>query len=363
MSVLLINAKISLLGFFWAVSVTFLILACLFCLFIILRRVLRNKYQVKSMVQAEKFRAHLSERLAKTIDDPGEDDPLMDDPEIIDEFPSHIEQATEVLLHYFRTLRGKKYERLQKLVSNSELEAHIIKSCREGTRGVRMRAVQTLSYLNTQDSLEVIFSQLESRDKYIRLTAARCLVRRKADFFLNQIIESLSDAFPNRPQILGGILAGFGTGITPALESHIQESNNDVVIAGCLEALIQIMPHETSLDLIGLMDHPSDLVRAAALSLSEVTSHQGGADPLRMGLKDDAMSVKIKAAKLACTHRRADLTSELYKLSSDPELWVRYWALRAIWMTGKSGRQFVDTLRQSNATAADVALEMRSGYV
>ena len=107
----------------------------------------------------------------------------------------------------------------------------------------------------------------------------------------------------------------------------------------------------------------SESVRSAALALSAVVEHESAVDPLRLGLQDEAISVKITAAKMACNLRRKDLTADLYKLANDPVMWVRYWAFRAIWMSGQAGQKFVSTLATSQKMAEQVSLEMRSGYV
>jgi len=72
---------------------------------------------------------------------------------------------------------------------------------------------------------------------------------------------------------------------------------------------------------------------------------------------------KIRSAKIACFLKRSDLISEFYALTDSPVMWLRYWSMRAIWASGKQGEQFVNSLKSANPMAADVALEMESGYV
>jgi len=354
MSVLPTNADFSLLSLFWGVSMLFLGVSFLLCLAIILRRILRNQKASKRKRQKADFQLYINEIINKDI---STDRNLLGAPDC------HIQDMTDVFLHYFRTLRGKKLEYLQDLISQSDIESRIIHSSYKGIRGSRMRAVRTLSYLNTQSSLQVIFENLSSNDKYVRLTAARCLVRRKGFCFLSDIINACNEAFPNDYQILAGILAAFGTDIIEPLENLIRRSNDSVVKTACLEALILIMPPFSSLDFEALMQDENETVRAAALSLSAIVDHEGIIEPLLLGLQDQALPVKIRAVKIACKLKRSDVTPQLYQLSTDPAMWVRYWALRAIWVTGQSGQQFVNSLIKTNPMAANVALEMKSGYV
>ena len=188
------------------------------------------------------------------------------------------------------------------------------------------------------------------------------MVRRGSLCYLAAIIDRLSEAFPQDFKIIADIIAGFGTDSVEILENYILRTDNNIIKASCLEALILIMPAQTSVQFEELMKNESDSVRAAALSLSEVTTHNQAVDPLVLGLRDEAVSVKIRAAKLACTVKRTDIMADLYKLTSDPIMWVRYWALRAIWMSGPAGQKFIESLSKSNIMAGNVALEMKSGY-
>ena len=352
MSVLLTSARFELLGLFWAIALLFLGLSFLICLGILIRRIFRNRQAKFRENQKENFQTYVVNL-------------VRDAPEIIhfrDMPECHIEDVTDIFLHYFQTLKGTKKETLQDMISGSGLEAEIVTSTKTGTRGVRMRAVRVLSYLETQKSLQVIFDSLNSDDKYVRLTAIRSLVKRKAVFFLDDIIESCLEAFPEDYKLLASILSDFGDEIVEPLEKIIQTSKNDILITACLETLILLMPMQTSLNFERLMNSSSQNVRAAALSLSAITKHDNKVNPLLMGLRDRSTQVKIRAAKITNNFKRADLTSELFELSSDPVMWVRYWALRGIWVSGASGQKLVTSMT-TNPMAENVALEMRSGYV
>lgn len=357
MLVSLINASSNLLSLFWAVSFLLLGVSLLLCLVIIIRRAICNRISTRRETQKNAFQAYLSNVMKDAPEHTLKEQGLRNAP------ACHIMDMTDVFLHHFRTLKGKKNEYLQDMISDSGIEAQIIKSTYKGIRGIRMRAVRTLSYLNSQTSLQVIFNNLSSDDKYVRLTAARCLVRRKAIFFLNPIIDSCIEAFPQDFKLLAGILAGFGNDMIEPLEDFVRQSDNNVIKTACLEAVITIMPPKTSLDLGTLMESSDKTVRAATLALSAIVKHPDTSDPLLLGLKDDATLVKLRAIKIAYKLKRPDLTPELYKLTSDPIMWVRYWALRAIWVTGHSGQKFIATLAKTNPMAANVSLEMSSGYV
>lgn len=354
MLVSLTSANISLLSLFWGLTLSFLAISILLCFAIVMRRMWRNKRDV----QKEKEKAALQAFLSLALKKPG------DWEHDISKAPRcETSEMAAVFLHYFRTLKGEKLEFLQDMISGSVWEETLIDNTYKGIRGVRMRCLRTLSYLESQGSLQVIFDNLASDDKYVRLTAARCLVRRKSFCYLGPIIESLREAFPQDYKILAGILAKFGLESAGTLEAYISRTQDSFVRAACLEALILIMPAKTSLDLEALMTDESDHVRAAALSLSATAEHDHKVDPLRLGLQDEAISVKIRAAKIACNVRRPDITSDLYKLSNDPVMWVRYWALRAIWMSGQAGQKFVTSLSKTQNMAQKVTREMRSGYV
>ena len=352
MSDLPTNASIDLLGAIWILSLFMLGAALLLCFAITLRRWLRNRLMARRDTQRAVFETYITALLNAENDAPRLERPAC-----------HVEDIADVLLHYFRTVRGHRLERLRDFISEMDLEARIIESSQTGIRGTRMRALRVLAYLETQNSLQVIFDNLTSQDRYVRLTAARGLVERKGLFYLGTIIEACASAYPEDYRLLAGILADFGQDAVDPLETLVRQTDQSKVRTAALEALVLIMPPRTTLDLGVLMTDPDENVRASALSLSGVSDHNSQAEPLLLGLKDTAISVKIRAAKMACERRRTDVTEQLFSLSSDPVMWVRYWALRAIWVSGQSGEKFVDSLSRTNPTAADVALEMRAGYV
>lgn len=270
------------------------------------------------------------------------------------------------MLNFFRTVRGNRAEHLSNLVSGSVLERRLIKATRKGTRGYRMRALQVLSYLDTEQSLSVVRQHLKSRNRYERLTAARVLTRRKSYRDFSSIVASLSSAFPRRTDLLAEVIVNFGPEIQPALEAVFRRSRRTRVKVACLDGLKRLAPARTSLNLSELMEDNAPKVRAAAVSLSAICEDSGGSDLLLDGLADEATSVKISSAKVACKVSRPDTAPLLYKLSQDSSFWVRYWAVRAMWGLGKTGEQMVASIAGSNdagsVMATNVIREMEAAH-
>ncbi len=324
------------------------------CALIIVRRVGLNHRLAERERHKAAFRAALGEHFSRSHSAP-------DDPVLAASFPDcHVSDMSDVLLHHLRVLRGTQAEQLRQLVTDQGWEQRIARSTKSGTRGARMRALRVLSYLETSESLRLIHEHLDAKQPYVRLTAARALVRRDATMFLGHIVASYSDVFPDQVKGLAELLSGFGAKITDDLEEMAERTDRPVVLAASLEALIMNPPRRVRLDLCALMNHLSDDVRAAACALSCVSEHPGAGDPLRMGLKDDAPKVRLRAAKAACENRESGFVGELYALARDPIFWARYWAFRAIWATGDAGRQFVESCAKREPMAADVSLEMRA---
>lgn len=354
MSALLINIDISLLALFWTVAISLIGISVCLCLTLTARRYLRNSFKNNTLREQSKLETLLNLALTQggfVLNDASFE-------------ASDSSVFNEVLLRYYRTLDGKRADTLRHITQTIDIEPQIRESTQTGTIGRRMEAMQVLSYLNSQSSLLSIHEGLSSPKKYIRLTAARCLTRRRADIFIDDIIHSISTAFPDDPELLADILFRFGPHITSTLQTYIETHDNSCVKAACLEALVLIMPAQTSLDFDALLEDPDERVRAAATSLSAVTAHNTKEEILIKALSDSSTKVKIRAAKLAHSARRTDTISPLFNMTQDPLLWVRYWSIKAIWNTGRQGKKLVETMSRGDDAASrmarEVSLECRS---
>lgn len=348
------NADFSLLNIIWTASILFFAVSVFLCVWMTVRRIHRNRARITNEKQEHDLRAYFAQ-IVNTRPSPQE---------AVDHMPPcSASVLSKVLLHYFRTLKGSGFVYVQTLVCETNLERIVARATNYGISGRRARALKVLSYLPSKRSRPVIYKRLSSRNKYVRITAARGLVRRNALDCLDAIIESVSTAFPNNIALLATIIKDFGADVVEPLERRVLRGESDMIRAACLEALVMLMPARTSLDLTYLATHPDNRVRAAALSLSAVSLHAGDTDPISASLRDPSVKVKIRAAKIACDSKRKDITSELFGLADDPVMWVRYWALKAIWRSGRTGRKFVTSLTETNQTAARLVKELQSGYV
>ena len=340
------------------VTAAFLAVSILLCLFLYIRRFRRNYLD---RVRARHNHTY-DELINRVLSNAGDDEAQ----NALLRFRGRSTALARSMLNVFRTVRGSRAQYLSELVSGSVLEKRLIKATRKGTRGYRMRALQVLSYLETERSLEVVRRHLQSRNRYERLTAARALTRRKSYKDFASIISSLSAAFPRRTDLLAEVIVNFGPEIQPALEAVFRQSRRTRVRVACLDGLRRLAPANTSLDLSLLMEDPSDAVRDAAISLSAICDDTSQSDLLLKGLADEAIAVKISAAKVASAVSRPDTAPLLYRLSQDPSFWVRYWAVRAMWGLGKTGQQMVASIARSNddgaAMAANVAREMEAAH-
>jgi len=348
MSDLLKNIDFSLNVVLWMISLSMLVISFFICLLLCLRRIYRNRINIKRLDKQSNFESSLNLALKSDINAINSSTFNVDDPTIIN----------EVLLKYFRMLAGERVNTLRTIIQYLKIEKQIQESTKSGTTGRRMEAMQILSYLQSQASLLTIHEGLFSSNKYIRLTAARCLTRRKADIYIDDIIYYINSAFPNEEKLLADILFRFGPRITDILEAYANFDCNDCIKAASLEALVLIMPPKTSLDINNLLENPDEKIRAAALSLSDVTTHGSKNDILIKALDDSSIKVKIRAAKIAYNTRRIDTISPLFQLAQHPMLWVRYWSIKAIWNTGRQGRKLIETMGRGNDPSARMAREV-----
>jgi len=331
----------------WILSISFMTASVIACAVLSLRRIIRNRINNYRLKEQSNFESALNIALKQDVNAIHNMDFSL----------GHTAGITEVLLRYFRMLAGKRVDSLRTVIEHLQIESQIEEATKFGTTGRRMEAMQILSYLNSQSSLLTIHEGLSSSNKYIRLTAARCLTRRKADVFTNDIIYFINSAFPDEDKLLADILFHFGLKITDILESYVNSDCNTCIKAACLQALTLMMPPSTILDIDRLIENPDERIRAAALTLSNVTSHNAKSDILIKALEDKSVKVKIIAAKMAHDKRRTDTISHLYDLTQDSLLWVRYWAVKAIWNTGRQGKKLIETMGRGDAPSARMARE------
>ena len=188
-------------------TAAFLAVSFLICLMMYLRRFWRN--YIERM--RERHNQTYDELINQVLSNPG--DNLAH--QALLTFRGSPAALSRSMLNFFRNVRGVQAVHLSALVSNSALERRIIKATHKGTRGYRMRALQVLSYLETERSLSVVRGHLKSRNRYERLTAARALTRRKSYSDFASIVSSLSTAFPRRTDLLAEVIVNFGPEIHP----------------------------------------------------------------------------------------------------------------------------------------------------
>ena len=283
--------------------------------------------------------------------------------------PAHISALVGVLLHYFRILDVAGAAGLRELIDRSDLEPYICKSTQKnaGTVGRRMEAMQALSYLTSDRSKDFILAGLEDRNKYIQLTSARCLARRGEIYHLPEIMKIINLAFPDDEKVLTDILYRFGKPALNLIERQVQIAPNAALRAACLKAMVMLMPARTDLVLSHYKNDEDDRVRAATVELAQICKHREDIDFLNSGLRDSSTKVKICSAKLALQAKRVDTLENLFSLSSDPLMWVRYWSIRAIWNMGVNGQKLVRSMASidnpAGHMAKEVSAECSKGYV
>ncbi len=281
------------------------------------------------------------------------------------EFPKHyalpeglIEDHTAItggLLKFFKIVKGEDANRLKLIIDHLHLEPVVQKATTTGNRGKRMRAFNALSFMDSQSSLKAIAENLYSNDKYIRLSVARCLARRQVLSLVSEVAQSIATAFPKDEKLIADVLRRFGPNVVPLLEELIAAKHRNTIIAGALETLILLRPARTSVDFDSLIHHPDERVRAAAIQFSVMTEHGSKQDLLLMGLEDSDRGVKIRSIKIAMKEQRNDTFSRLYVLMQDPFLWVRYWAMRAALLSGKSGETLMRSVARRDGPMGDLA--------
>jgi len=306
---LLKNIENVLLTTLWCISGALILISILVALWLSFRRVYRNnqsRYTLTRQTEFEQFLQHLLTQETFPADF---------------ELPSNIRAdrtaITAGLLKFFKLVRGDDALKLKIIVDKLRLEPVVQNAITWGNRGKRLRAFHVLSFLDSSSSLKTISEYLYSTDKYIRLSVARCIARRRVMSLISEVSESVAYAFPNDPSILADVLYRFGRKAVPRIEGLANHSTNSTVIAGVLETLILLRPETTQLNLTYFIKHTDERVRAAA-----------------------------------------ETFADLYRLMNDPFMWVRYWAMQAALNVGHSGQTLMRALSRQSGGVADLAVDV-----
>ena len=125
-----------------------------------------------------------------------------------------------------------------------------------------------------------------------------------------------------------------------------------------METLVLLKPETSQLDFSNFIKDSDPRVRAAAVALSTVSNGKNHRDLLQDGLVDESRTVKIRSLKVAAAENRPETFGDLYRLMSDPFMWVRYWAMQAALKTGQSGETLMRSLSRQGGNVGDLATDV-----
>lgn len=344
---LLENSEPNILTMAWVFSAIVMLLACLVTIMMVIQRFFANGKNRRSRHQEEQIRNLLDEVIgagsSKVV--------------ILPETKFKSGALSKTLLQYFRTYKGERLSALRHFVEVSGVEGQLCKATHKGVPGERVRAVQVLSYLDTEGSLSTIVKNLSSRRPYKRIVAARALARRGALQYCEDVAFKLAEVFPQNTKLIAELLGQFGADIVPALEKIVGSTPNETVIIACLETLAEHLKSPTIVDLPHFARHENENIRAAALSVAAVSGGLESED-LARALRDTTTTVKITSAKLACTLKDSSVSLELCDLANDDHFWVRYWSVRALLALGDSGSDIVAAIKSGGGLASEMAQQV-----
>ncbi len=347
---LLKNIENVLLFTLWCISASLIVLSLAVAIWLSVRRILRNFWDNRTARYQSQFEAILQELLIT------EDIP--DGFELPSEIRSDRTAVTGALLKFFKLVKGDDATRLKIIIEELNLEPIIQDAITWGNRGKRMRAFHVLSFLDSSSSLKTISNYLYSSDKYIRLSVARCLARRRVMSLISEVAEAIAFAFPYDERILADVLRRFGRKAVPRIETLADNTKNPTIKAGVLETLVLLRPERTALDLNTFMENADERVRAAAVDLSTLTHGLNHRDLLLDGLADGNRTVTIRSLKVAAKENRKETFGDLYRLMNDPFMWVRYWAMQAALKTGQSGETLMRALARQGTDVGELAFDV-----
>ena len=338
----------------WAnlATFTFFSFSAFACLVLVLRRVIRN-YQAR---RHERNKAEFTDIVGRIFERKLGRVP----PKKCNRFTPRV--VSEVLLFYFRTLELSYAQELRTFITEQKLESVLNKGLSQGVLGDRTRALQVLSYLETDSSLERLSKGLHQGSVYVWLVAARGLARREAYNYIPEIVEALEGSFSRKSKFLKSIFVRFGVNGVPYVERILNETSDESVTIACLETIAHFGATKSRVDPTLYLPHADDDVRAAALVLLAAKDGPAVMGYINGDLSEESVTIRMRAAKLAYKVKRPEFSMQLIDLLEDSHFWVRYWAARAIHALGPSGRDILTAIAKETTKAGrmagDVLLEM-----
>jgi len=217
-------------------------------------------------------------------------------------------------------------------------------------------AVDAAKWLKSNAVIESLWRALESDDKFLAVSACKCLVHLRAEEFEKAIIKILF-RYPEEAYSVTSNIGAAGGGeilhlLHPVLEqlprytaqnfTTLAERSNDPTLLPILE------------DMLG---HYRNLEEAAALirSIGNIGSMEQRASIFPF-LSSEETFLRIQATKaLGRIGTPADIT-DISPLLTDTEWWLRFRAAEAIVNLCEGDREFIDDLiaNQSDSFAADI---------
>lgn len=334
----------------WCISAALVVSSVVMALWLSIRRVRRNKLARQHAERQQNFETFLQEALSM--------ESLPKNLTLSSDIRSDRTVVTSGLLRFFKIVSGEDALKLKQIIKQLDLESVVQAAITWGNRGKRMRAFHVLSFLDTSSSLKTVCEHLYSPDKYVRLSVARCIARRRVLSLISEVAEAVTFAFPKDEKILADVLSRFGVKAIPHIQEMAKRNSNPTIIAGVLETLVLLRPENCELELGSFIEHEDERIRAAAVELSSISRSVNHTDLLELGLRDDSRKVKIRSLKVATRQKRKDLFADIYRLMNDPFIWVRYWAMQAALNTGQSGETLMRSLTRQTSSIGNLAVDV-----
>lgn len=217
-------------------------------------------------------------------------------------------------------------------------------------------AVDAAKWLKSNAVIDSLWRALESNNKFLAVSACKCLVHLRADEFEKAIIKILF-RYPTEAYAVTSNIGAAGGGeilhlLHPVLEklpsytaqnfTNLAERSNDPTLLPILE---------------DMLSHYSNLEEASALirSIGNIGSIEQR-ESIRPFLGNDETFLRIQAAKaLGRIGTSADI-ADISPLLNDAEWWLRFRAAEAIVNLCGADREFIHELiaKQDDKFAADI---------